>query len=256
MRGLKGKYVFLFICVIILAAYQLLTSFNKLPYFLSAQDISVIILIIISIFLISILVLLARVTELLPRGKENLNVRIQTEDKINGVPELKSIGGKDHSNFFVALQRYLKGIGGINELMDKVLVAASKITHSKRASILVYDKKKNELCIYRTLGWKDSKINLVSDIHIKPGEGIAGRVFLDEVPIIMNGASEGKEYGPEKKYRSNSYVSFPIFSGDAIIGVLNLTEKDNGNYSNQEVNVIKFITTEASIHLRNIPENL
>jgi len=69
----------------------------------------------------------------------------------------------------------------------------------------------------------------------------------------MNGASEGKEYVVKHKYRSNSFISFPIFSGNTIIGVLNLTEKENGNYSNQEVNIIKFITTEASIHLMNIP---
>ena len=256
MRGFKGKYVFLFICVIVLAAYQLLTSFNKLPYFFSAQDITVIIFIIFSIFLISILALLARIKDLLPRGKENLNIRMKTEDGINGVPELKPAEGKDSSNFFLALQRYLKGIGGINDLMDKVLVAAAKVTHTERASILIYDKKKNELCIYRTLGWKDSAINIVSDKHIKPVEGIAGRVYLDEDQIIMNGASERKEYGAEQKYRSNSYVSFPIFSGDTIIGVLNLTEKENGNYSNQEVNIVKFITTEASIHLKNIPGDM
>jgi transcriptional regulator with GAF, ATPase, and Fis domain len=255
MRGLKGKYVVIFFCIIILAAYQLLTSFNKLPYFFSAQDITVIILIIISIFLISILVLLARITDLLPRGKENLYVRMQTEDEINGVPELGPKGGKDYTTFFIALQRYLKGIDGINELMNKILVSAAKITRTERASILIYDKKKNNLCIYRTLGWKNSEINLASDIQIKPGEGIAGRVFLDEVPIIMNGASEKKENGTQHNYRSSSYVSFPIFSGETIIGVLNLTEKENGNYSNQEVNILKFITTEASIHLKNIPGN-
>ncbi len=253
MRGLKGKYVVIFVCVITLAAYQLLTSFNKLPYFFSAQDITVIILIIIAIFLISILVLLERITAVLPRGKENLYVRMQAEDEINEAPELRLKGGKDHSSFFIALQRYLKGISGINELMNKVLVASAKTTRSERASILIYDKKKNELYIYRTLGWKRSEISLASDIHIKPGEGIAGRVFLDEVPIIMNGASEGKEYVVKHKYRSNSFISFPIFSGNTIIGVLNLTEKENGNYSNQEVNIIKFITTEASIHLMNIP---
>lgn len=256
MRFLKGKYVVMFICVIILAVSQLLTSFNKLPYFFSAQDITVIILIIISIFLISILVLLERIKDVLPRGKENLYVRIQPEDEINGVPTLGPKGWKDYSTFFIALQRYLKGIGEINELMNKVLVSAAKITRTERASILIYDKKKNGLYIYRTLGWKDSEISLVSDIHIKPGEGIAGRVFLDEVPIIMNGASEGKEYGVKHRYRSNSYVSFPIFSGDTIIGVLNLTEKENGNYSNQEVNIIKFIANEASIHLMNIPGDL
>ena len=106
------------------------------------------------------------------------------------------------------------------------------------------------------MGWKESEIRLVSNINIKPGEGIAGRVFLDEVPIIMNDAPKDTGYGVSHKYRSNSYVSFPVFSGDTIIGVLNLTEKENGNYSNKEVNILKFITTEASIHLKNLPGNL
>jgi transcriptional regulator with GAF, ATPase, and Fis domain len=253
MSGLKGWYVFIFACVIILAAYQLLISFNKLPYFFSAQDITVIILIIISIFLISILTLLGRISAQLSLKKENLYVRFEKENAVSGVPELISDGERDCSTFFVSLQRYLNGVKGINELVNKLLVATSKTTSSERASILFYDKKNNELNVYRTIGWKDSELNLISDIHIKPGEGIAGRVFLDEVPIIMNGATDGKEYGKKQRYTSNSYISFPIFAGNKIIGVLNLTEKEGGNYSNQEVNIIKFLITEASIHLMHIP---
>ena len=116
-----------------------------------------------------------------------------------------------------------------------------------------HNKKNNELNIYRTLGWKDSEIRIISDIHIKPGEGIAGRVFLDEAPIIMKNASGDKQPWKKSKYRSNSYISFPIFAGNKIVGVLNLTEKENGNYSNQDINIIKFLTTEASIHLLNVP---
>jgi putative methionine-R-sulfoxide reductase with GAF domain len=255
MSGLKGKYIFILACVIVLAAYQLLISFNKLPYFFSAQDITVIILVILSIFLISISTLLQRITALLSYKKESLYIRLREEAEADLVPELKSKGEKDYSAFFVNLQRYIKGISGFDELVKKLLVATAKTTNSERVSILFYNKKQNELNIYRTIGWKERELSLIADIHVKPGEGIAGRVFLDEAPIIMNDVRGGVGHEKIHKYRSNSYISFPVFAGSNIVGVLNLTEKDSGHYSDREVNIIKFLTIETSIHLMHIPIN-
>jgi len=99
------------------------------------------------------------------------------------------------------------------------------------------------------LGWNSSEIKLITKTKIKPGEGIAGRVFLDGKPVVMNETEGKREFGLKDKYKSNSFISLPVFSGNTIIGVLNLTEKENDTYSGHEIDMVNFIINEASLHL-------
>lgn len=257
MNRMKIGYITVFVIIVLLVIYQFLLSFNIATYFLSGQDIIVILILMLSVFFFFLLSSINSFLGTIPSFKENISLGLNTGEEVEGFPEGETNEEKNLCSRFLSIQNYFTEVNGFKELMDKLLVASSKITRSGRASIMLYNRKKNGLYVFRTMGWDNSEIRLTTNISIRPGEGIAGRVFIDGNPLIMNKKFEIRDTGTghKAKYKSNPFVSFPIFSGRIAIGVLNLTEKEDGNYSKQEIDMVKFITTEVSIHLINIMQS-
>jgi len=154
------------------------------------------------------------------------------------------------TSFFLRVQRYFKDCESDTDVLSRLLVASIKVTKSKRASVLLYSRKSDELFIFRTIGWDRHEISMLRETRIRPGEGIAGRVFAEGKPLLVSDVEKGSEFEPKEKYRSKAFVSTPLFSGSVVVGVLNLTEKQDGTYSPKELQVLEFLVTTASLLLR------
>jgi len=247
---LKIKYTLIFSIIAICVVYQLLSSFNLVPYVFTGQDMTLVVMLLVALIVVLIGHSLSGMSHKRPSAVEDIAVggfpdTMQPPD----IELVHKYDEKNYCGYFIAMQNYFRMFADSKELMDKLLVAAAKVTHSERASILLYDRKKDELFINRTLGWNKGEIRLIKNTRIRPGEGIAGRVYLDGKPVVMNETESKGEIELKGKYRSDSFVSFPLLSGSAVIGVLNLTEKEQGVYTKQEIEMVRFILNEAAIHL-------
>lgn len=249
----KIKYIVLFSIIFLLILYQLFLSFNLIPYFITGQDIIVLIFLFLSVLLFFMSNSIEKLSNKLSATPKETNVSMSISPVQAPDFEITKISEeKDICKYFLAMQNYLQSFTDMKELIDKLLVSTAKITHSQRASILLYNSKNNELYIYRTMGWSNNEIKLLKGTKIRPGEGIAGRVYLDGKPVVMNDTEKRGDIELKDKYKSNSFVSFPVFSGGTIIGVLNLTEKENGVYSKLDLNLVDFITNEVAVHFHYI----
>jgi len=248
----NSKYVFLLTVISVLIIYQVFLSFKIIPPLVTGQDIVVLVLLLVSVFLYFLSQSIERVSRGIAKTEERVTVRKESESETPNFEMIRNLEDKGMCRYFVAIQNYLKVFYDMKELTDKLLVAAARVTHSERASILLYNKKAEELYIYRTLGWSNNEIKLITNTRIKPGEGIAGRVYLDGEPVVMNEKETKGEGELKDKYKSSSFLSFPVYSGERIIGVLNLTEKDTGAYTKQEIGIVHFIINEVALHLRYI----
>jgi transcriptional regulator with GAF, ATPase, and Fis domain len=157
---------------------------------------------------------------------------------------------------FIGIQRYLTNITNQEELLNKFLVITVKLTNSDRASIMLHNRKKDELFIYKTIGWDTREIQLARKMKSKPGEGIAGRVFLDGEPLVVNKTTEKEDFDVKDKYKSKSFVSVPIYEGKNIVGVLNLTEKEDGAYTRGEIDLLRFISDIVALKLQGIESEI
>jgi transcriptional regulator with GAF, ATPase, and Fis domain/uncharacterized membrane protein YwzB len=247
---LKIKYTLIFFLIAICVVYQLLSSFNLVPYVFTGQDMTLVLILLVALIVVLIGHSLSGMFLKRPTAVEDI--------ALGGLPDtmqppeiefVQKYDEKNYCRYFIAMQNYLRVFTDSRELMDKLLVATARVTHSERASILLYDRKKDELFINRTLGWNEGEIRLIKNTRIRPGEGIAGRVYIDGKPLVMNETETKGEIELKEKYRSDSFVSFPLLSGNTVIGVLNLTEKVQGAYTKQEIEMVRFILNEAAIHL-------
>jgi transcriptional regulator with GAF, ATPase, and Fis domain len=255
MKNSNIKYVILFAFIILFALYKLLLSFNVLPYFITGQDIIVLLLFVVAIILLLIAFAISSLVRKIPRIEESIALQVNNDAEIIDMPTMEEIGKKNLCKYFVALQNYLKAAQDLKEILNKLLVSSAKISHSGRASILLYKSRGDELRVYRTLGWSENEIRLFARTAMKPGEGIAGRVFLEGKPLVVNKPTVSSDSEQKDKYKTHSFVSFPIYSSSTVIGVLNLTEKEDGLYLPHEIDVITFIINEASIYIFHVIES-
>lgn len=87
--------------------------------------------------------------------------------------------------------------------------------------------------------------DFVRNIHLRPGEGFAGRAFLTKETIIINDAT--KEKNPEtvkleEKEGIISYVHIPIIVNDKAIGVFNVNSRTKRFF---DTNLVKTLITLA-----------
>jgi len=238
----------LFTLLILVSLFYILSSFNIFPYIFTSQEVLILDIIILGLMLLLIYFSLEGIL----KGSVDLDYKQISEKSVDydiiDTKFFENVDIEEPSNLYIGIQNYFRESTNFKELIDKLLVSTSKISKSQKGSILMYNEKKDELYIYRTLGWDKQKLLIAKDIRIKPGEGIAGRVFLDGEPIIMNDLSKLDEFEQREGYKSSAFISYPMYKLDKVIGVLNLTEKSDEKYTDKEINIMKFISNEISAY--------
>ena len=128
------------------------------------------------------------------------------------------------------------------ELFEKTLYWGSVLSGSKRGSIMIADK--DSLNLYKTSGWKSEEKLKTDEVSVKFGQQVSGKVAEKKQFILCNDLSDFQSYDfPEKKrYETESFISFPIMSGDRTVAVFNFTNnKRREYYSVGEAEILRVI---------------
>lgn len=139
----------------------------------------------------------------------------------------------------------------LEDILKLIVNVIAEVFKSKICSILLYDEKENLLKIRATQAMSNEYLKKPP---LKPGEGIAGRVFLEKKPIIVEDIRKEKEY----KYREIaikeglvSMLSVPMIVRNRAIGVLNVYTNYKHKFSEKEIEVISSIANQAGIIIEN-----
>ncbi|HOJ50543.1 MAG TPA: ATP-binding protein [Spirochaetota bacterium] len=123
---------------------------------------------------------------------------------------------------------------------------ATKIINADRATLYIYDKEKEELFSYVV-----SKLE-IDEIRLKIGEGIAGRAALLREPIIENNAPSSIYFNPfydsQTNYRTKQIITNPLINDqDELIGVIQLLNKNSGEFNNEDLEKLKILSKIITI---------
>lgn len=241
---MKKQYLvpLFFLCAVII--YHVAASLGFITYFLNSEDVLVVLVALVGITAFMLAVTIGRAADTLHSMNQAVESTLSVEKA--GEFAVADFGQDGLMGMITGMQRFFLNADTGEELLNRLVIAAAKVIKVSRISVMLYDEKSGELYIHRTLGWNPRELKLVRRMRSTPGEGIAGRVFLDGNPIIVNRSLEEKEHGDER-YKTGSYVSYALKSDDRIIGVINLTEKQDSNFTDQELELLAFILNEISI---------
>ncbi|MBI4862102.1 MAG: GAF domain-containing protein [Candidatus Riflebacteria bacterium] len=107
----------------------------------------------------------------------------------------------------------------LDNVLDYIINMLSSILEADSGSLMLLSKDRETLGVVCSKGLDPQ---LVSQIRLKVGEGIAGWVAQHEKPLLLGDASQDPRYVELDMPRHHfSMISVPIVNKDSVIGVLN-----------------------------------
>jgi two-component system phosphate regulon sensor histidine kinase PhoR len=140
----------------------------------------------------------------------------------------------------------------LNVLLSKIVSAARDVSNSEEASILMYDPMKETL-------YFQAATNLESHLQrglIVPLEGsIAGWIVKNEKPLIVDNPQKDKRHfahiGKITNIKCKSLLGIPLLSKGTVIGVLEVINKQEGEFSLEDQDVLLALGAQASVAIEN-----
>ena len=132
---------------------------------------------------------------------------------------------------------------------NSIIDNSKELLQSERASLLVLHASSNEL-IMKAASGLPTDASKVGPIRV--GEGIAGKVIDTGQPLVVTDLRlEGQTPAPpERRYKTNSFISFPITISGRKVGVLNVTDKSGGRtFDAVDLSLLEIIGPQVALAL-------
>jgi diguanylate cyclase (GGDEF)-like protein len=147
-----------------------------------------------------------------------------------------------------AAASHLTSVRDPDMLYEVILDTSVNLASAEKGSLMLADGESPYLTVKAAKG-----INrrLLDEIKIRPGEGIAGKVFRDGLPVKVDDM-EKNEWGffSRPKYKTSSFISVPLKVGEKSIGVLNISDKITREaFSEEDLVLLRSFASYASIAL-------
>ena len=145
-------------------------------------------------------------------------------------------------------------ISDLKKLLQFILNQAIEITAAEKGSLMLYEMETDRLNIRVMAGLEadafQEKVNNneINCRSFKPGEGIAGRVFVNARPIVVNNINEDDVFIDSEASYVRSIACIPMIVYNDVIGVINVTNKRHGKeFTDEDVEMLKAVADQAAV---------
>jgi diguanylate cyclase (GGDEF)-like protein len=145
-------------------------------------------------------------------------------------------------------------ISDLKNLLQFILSQAIEVTSAEKGSLMLYDLETDQLNIRVLAGMEDAAFqekvnnNEIECRSFKPGEGIAGRVYMTAKPIVVNNIKDDDVFIDSEKSYVRSIVCIPMIVYSDVIGVINVTNKRHGkDFTDEDVEMLKAVADQAAV---------
>lgn len=141
----------------------------------------------------------------------------------------------------------------LDVLLNKIIKYAAIIVKAEAASILLLDKKKDELYFKVILGQKSKEIK---KCKVKVGEGIAGWVAEKGKSLIVENVAKDKRWNKSidssTKFMTKSIICVPLILEKEIMGVMEvINKKDKEYFTKNDEEILNSFANQVVIALWN-----
>src|SRR5687767_1663537 len=155
------------------------------------------------------------------------------------------------SRFTDSLHHFLERISGPDpeQTYDSIVSNSKELFESERASLLLLKEETNELILKAASGFSTDPAS-IGPIQI--GEGVSGEAINTGKPIVVQDmrSSGRRPAPPERSYKTDSFISYPIIIGGRKVGVLNVTDKKGGRrFDEIDLSLMEIIGPQMAVAL-------
>ncbi|HSB12592.1 MAG TPA: diguanylate cyclase [Blastocatellia bacterium] len=114
-----------------------------------------------------------------------------------------------------------------HKVYESLLAKFSEIMKAERSSLMILNEESNELALEAALG---APPETNGPVRLKLGESVAGAVLASGAPLVVRDADSDSRIPGDRpgRYKSKSFISYPITLGSRKVGVINLTDRADG----------------------------
>jgi len=206
-----------------------------------------------SLTLATILVLVAAIVYIVAKYSKEKQLRVilkEAEDEIEEhVEDLEIL-----LSFLLGIHEFGVATSGIVEkdrLAKLIVINATRLLRTEIGSLMLVDKETNMLEIVAARGLPEE---LVKNVHIPIGKGIAGKVAEEGEPILCENIETDKRFSRQSndKYTSKSFVSVPLKVQNRVIGVLNINNKESKQkFDEKDLRLLTILAEQSARTIEN-----
>jgi len=145
---------------------------------------------------------------------------------------------------------FLRGIASTLEsqkVYHSLLAKFSELMKAERSSLMILNEESNELALEAALG---AYPTTTGPIRLKLGESVAGAVLASGLPLVVRDADNDERVPHDRpgRYKSKSFISYPITLGPRKVGVINLTDRmDGAPYENDDLMMLEMMAPHLAL---------
>ncbi|MGI9107032.1 MAG: diguanylate cyclase [Pyrinomonadaceae bacterium] len=149
------------------------------------------------------------------------------------------------------LQAFTQQINEVEpaEAYAAILRHSTELLHSERGSLLLFDESANELEVKAAVG---PRAEVTQEQRVRLSGSVSGEVLLDGRPRMVRDFSmtELHRAPAERKYKTDSFISYPIIIGGRKVGVINMTDKTGGEpYNDLDLHLLESMVPQMALAL-------
>lgn len=140
----------------------------------------------------------------------------------------------------------------LESILRKIIHTAKSLTNAEAASILLYNDVHQELHFAAM-----TNANKEALLHkmIVPKESLAGWVALHHEPIIVQDVKQDKRWftdvAEKIDFFTRSIIAVPMITQDKLIGVLEVLNKFEGTFDDQDLEYLSILASQAAVAINN-----
>lgn len=157
---------------------------------------------------------------------ESVSLQNQIADRRKTIQSLSDLGSFD--------ARLREGA-----LCSNLLEQTTQILGADQGSLMVHHEGKNELIVMAMKGINPSLFSL---FNARPGEGIAGKVYQDGLPLLVEDAGQDPEirHTARPRYKTDSFIIVPLKKEGKTTGVISIADKENRQpFSEEDLDLLQ-----------------
>lgn len=129
------------------------------------------------------------------------------------------------------LQAFTERINAVEpeEAYATIMRHSAALLRSERGSLQLFDEHANELTVKAIVGPHSATARAS---RVRLGDGISGMVLREGRPLVVRDISAQVRHqaSAERRYKTGSFISYPIMMRGRKVGVLNVTDKAGGGF--------------------------
>jgi len=140
----------------------------------------------------------------------------------------------------------------LDTLLKKIVNAAANLCGADAASILLYDQVKRQLYFQAT---SNLEAPVMRGLNVPIDSSVAGWVLTHKQSVILPDVSKDprhfREIAKATNISTKSLLGIPLVTQEKVIGVLELINKQTGEFSNEDLEIIGALGAQAAIAIEN-----